>query len=63
MDALWGILLKESAMVRDFWAMHPSKTMLSKNVPEVSDMVTIIDEALFMQNRWLTNDPHYETIN
>ena len=46
-------------MIKDFWAMHPSKTMLSKNRPEVSSMVTLMEQTKLMQNNWLLNDPYY----
>lgn len=59
MDAFWGIFLKENSMIKDFWAMHPSKTMLSKNDPSVSSMVSILDESRYMQNSWLNGDPYY----
>ena len=62
-DELYGIFLKETEMVKDFFSMHPSRTIHSKNRPEISNMVTLMDQTMLMQNNWLMGDPYYEKVD
>lgn len=63
MDALYGILLKEMRTIEQFKAMHPAKTMMSKNAPIISNTVTLMEQTLLMNNNWLMGDPVFNNTN
>lgn len=62
-DALYGIVLKEMKAVEQFKAMHPAKTMMSKNAPIISNTVTLMEQTLLMNNNWLMGDPMFQNTN